>query len=823
MNNFPFLFGRKGGGSFNLLEKLCPLDIQKKLDTVIELFDSLEQEKERMNNVIHTTIGDIKESNDINILINYKRDLFNNRNVEKYLTKIKYPIIQNDLKSFIKKVEDYQNDLNLFNNLYQIELLNSIEKLKKITDKTFFKNGMLFSSEILYKQINKSDFKFIQLNKKKKKLVISVLKYLTRSVTKTTPYSSFNNIFCLEYNKEKNLINSVDQNYSSVQIINLFFHYLKELLIKQKGFTNILEIKLNSTIKKQEKQVINYFLNKDNNESFKNIGENPLILFILDYIKENSTTYKSLIDKIQSVTDESEEDIINYIEVLINEGFLILKYPVSSTQPNWIYDLKQKLESISEIDIDFSASLIELLTVIIEEKKKLEINHDVENRKKIIEILYQKIVLFFKIYKPDSEFSIKVKERDLFYEDTISSLQVNIPSKEVNILTNSLSEIYQLFNSILRQKKELKRFLGTFMDSKQKMTVLELYEKIYLKQINNFTFEKEAIEEFNKLMSKIVHKIESNDLKETVDVYDLGISNLNNEKHTSFGVYFQVENNDFTKIVINNFSNGKGASVSRFLNAFPNSYAKQVNEYIEAQNSIVEVKDASINNTNTFPSICNKVISVNENLALESDYELTFLNEYFIGYNQKNELVLLDKDNNEIEPAIISLEGINRRSKVTQFLDVFNRTDNSGYNLLLSSIKNYFKNSNKEITLIPRLTYKKDIVLLRKTWFVKKKLLKNILDVNTETDVFWKLNNWIRKNNIPSKVFIRISEQDFKKPQDDNYKPQYIDFESPVFMLLLTNIIEKADDTIEMTEMYPVIPSNENESFYAKEYIVNVN
>ena len=100
-----------------------------------------------------------------------------------------------NLNCILKKRKNYKKELKVYKEVFNQELISSIEQLKKITNTYFFKNGMLFSSHILSREISKTDFKFNILNKKNKRLLISVLKYLSRSLTKTTPFSSFNSVF----------------------------------------------------------------------------------------------------------------------------------------------------------------------------------------------------------------------------------------------------------------------------------------------------------------------------------------------------------------------------------------------------------------------------------------------------------------------------------------------------------------------------------------------------------------------------------------------------------------------------------------------------
>jgi lantibiotic biosynthesis protein len=825
---FPLLFGRKGGGKLNLLDEIKSLNFEPFLKEINRKKLILEKKKHTMVYSLHKAIGNEKKDVIKKILLNYKRDLFNGRNLDKYELRIKNKELKKNLINFNELTQVYLEKIENFRLIFDGEILQNIEELKEITETTFFKNGILFSSEVLYNQINKTDFRYIALNKKNKKLVSSVLKYLTRSVAKTTPYSSFNNIFCLKYDKKNHYINKIQKDYSSFQIINLFYYYLKLFLLEKKEFKNTLEVYTNSTISiKKEFNKINYFFNKENNESFKNIDNNQILDFILNFLNTNTQTeFGKLIVRLKEVTEESEENIINYIEILVNEGFLILKYPVSPSSQNWICKLKNYLSKIHFSNLELKENLLFLLNYIQDSEKKIAITIDVECRKKILKKTYQVLISFFKEYSLNPDFFHKIKEKDLFYENTISSIKSKIATKSLDKLSNDLINLQNGFSKLLSHKKELKEFLVNFL-TEDKKNILEFYEEVYLKKKQSFSYREKSLARFDEMVSQSVSVINSS---KNIDELDISVFCepffFRGKDSSSFGVYFQTVNNNLDRVVINNFSNGNGSNVSRFLISFPNEYSKDVKEYNKNRDSktiLTEVKDASINNTNIFPPLCDSLIIVNEDLTLKNCYRYISLKNIFISKNDFNELILTNEKGVEIEPQIFSLEGIIQKSKFTQFLEIFNKTDNSGFSLYLNSLNNNYKSLNKNISVIPRLVFKDKIVIQRKKWFVKKEFLLGILNKKTLAENFLSINVWIKRNKIPSKIFIKIMEQDFKNGQNDNYKPQFIDFESPIFMLLIINLIKKSEETIELTEMYPNSNNVEESGGYVKEYVININ
>jgi len=87
--------------------------------------------------------------------------------------------------------------------------------------------------------------------------------------------------------------------------------------------------------------------------------------------------------------------------------------------------------------------------------------------------------------------------------------------------------------------------------------------------------------------------------------------------------------------------------------------------------------------------------------------------------------------------------------------------------------------------------------------------------------MFYRLNKWKTDKNIPDEVFIKSTNQDFKNPQNDNYKPIYINFTMPIFIILLQNILKNSEAIIELSEVLPSSENVLNNERFVKEYSLN--
>ena len=73
-----------------------------------------------------------------------------------------------------------------------------------------------------------------------------------------------------------------------------------------------------------------------------------------------------------------------------------------------------------------------------------------------------------------------------------------------------------------------------------------------------------------------------------------------------------------------------------------------------------------------------------------------------------------------------------------------------------------------------------------------------------EYNYYLRLLVWFRKLKIPSKVFITLnySRNKDKTFSPDDYKPQYIDIENPLFLPLIIKLFKKTE-SLKIMEMLP--------------------
>ena len=138
---FPYIFGRIGGAPFDInykMEDAAIFPLVKKLQSEELYFNKLIQ---RLVNSLYAKIETLTNSKEQNILLNLKRNIHNQRNIESLTKK---EIILQDLEMSLSLEEYTQQWLIIKNikseieNSYNKSITSAIQQLQAITNDFFF-------------------------------------------------------------------------------------------------------------------------------------------------------------------------------------------------------------------------------------------------------------------------------------------------------------------------------------------------------------------------------------------------------------------------------------------------------------------------------------------------------------------------------------------------------------------------------------------------------------------------------------------------------------------------------------------------------------
>lgn len=574
MKLFPYTMIRISGGPFEKLESL-------NLNDSIQIIDSISGYKEKLTALKHTISDELyhaipgqKDQDIQNFLLTIRRDIFNERSISAENVK---RVTSHLPESLAEKIENYRQIREKINALWQKgetlfpgEVTTARQKLRALAKNEDLQKGLLLSSQSLFKRIpgyvKKDPHK--KMKKKDFQTERGLTKYISRMYGKTSPFSTFTNLVIgkitgtdkpgpqspkrqispllrikIDEEKKPEVLNHIRLN-------NYLYKYLKLLLTKNPNMVRYFLIRPNPTLKKNEDHYL-FLTNVDNIEAFQRIPANPALEVFLTLAseKKEGIVYKELVHTIikNEYIDAPAEDLENFINQLIDYGFLEFNIGVSGIDPDWDYELTKQLNPLAD-----HLPLIKDLLGTLKTIRRLADQYgtaECENRLRILDQAFQQFkTICMKLHEdaglpederksPEELQKIQAEKRkeaekaeekpeekdetgeedqpfkqfgstyfnfkpeNMFYEDTSLNIAPQIDEQEVRDFTDTLHPLLQ----------KMKRFEGHF-DERNKM--LHYFVNKYGKNasVDLLTFYEDYYREFKKPEAKKLEKKEMDDL-----------------------------------------------------------------------------------------------------------------------------------------------------------------------------------------------------------------------------------------------------------------------------------------------------------------------
>lgn len=455
------------------------------------------------------------------------------------------------------------------------------------------------------------------------------------------------------------------------------------------------------------------------------------------------------------------------------------------------------------------------------------------------------------------------KPEHIFYEDSVLDISIQLNSDKVSGLVKKLHSLLQemdLFKVFAEEKQEMKEFFFHKYEKSSVIPFLTFYEDYYryIKPIKSARYAKQqgkAIDPTNnnhqvsvengKRQNKIKAWYETCEsmilpkLTISGDEVSICLTDIQPINHAlgttpfsssnSYGalVQFYEDLNTAGKAVLKGVLNstfpGFGKMLSRFVSMFPSEFAEDIrirNIGLVKNNTLfVENCDASYFNANMHPPLIPYEILVpGGHNSLPSSEQLP-ISDFEIKYDVADgQLILVHKPT--LKRAYLfdlGFQALLGRSPLFQLLQKFSKAEYLSAQPLVKAINScinkfgdkYDFTRNKSIKVLPRIVFEEQIILQRKQWQIPKELLPLREPKNTDCEYFLKINAWRRELQIPDEVFVFVRAErgngngNGVKTGRDDYKPQYIDFRSPVLVSLFERLVIKVSTMFKIEEMLP--------------------
>ncbi|QXU43868.1 lantibiotic dehydratase [Pedobacter sp. D749] len=729
-------------------------------------------------------------------------------------------------------------------------------------------NALMLSSPVLYTQLKSFVTKAPENFKQKElRMEFSLLRYLSRMAFKTSPFSSFTFTGLMTTSAHLiNHPNKNPKVQSKLKLNNILFEYLRSILRQHPVLNEYLLLKINITAEiKGDK--IQFLTNFNNIESFQQLPANGLQLLIVNYFHQNhqSVTLAELIKYLSDhVEDASHESIKAYIIKLINTGLFEPGFGFSGMEENWDIKLLSFFKAVPD-KIHLVKPLISLFEtlqihresyatagtdkryVILQEAEKA-VNSTFLKLQKEANLPYytsaeEKKIIGEKESQNQAAFLTNnfvpyyFSARNIFFEDCFTDETEVLPKKgiaEFASKTNALAKFLLPLDVMRKERIKMRDFYIKHYPRHEKIKITEFYRDYY------FYIKKPEMEQVNQndqaltdsmpwkiaVLTKLEQQTTLDDtLNLTADFFadlpvqpDLGeISSVG-----AFVQFYVCEKRDQLYGVINSLLPGMGKVSGRFLSLFDSKIQEDFiaqNESLNPEVIKAELNDASTFNANIHPPLLSHELTLpSGNNIYPADQQINVGNLRVCLDSDTNKLRLWLNDH-ELYSYDLSLESFYNRSNLYQLLAHFNPDARISLQPFIQLIDQYdlgrFANSAPDVYLLPRITFEETVIIRRKTWRIKTAVIPVQQTMEADFEYFIRLHSWFELQKIPINFFLFLRKRSYqnkavdgeinkKEGLHDDYKPQYLTLDKPLFVAMFKRLLARAGNNITIEEVLPV-------------------
>ncbi|UTH16272.1 lantibiotic dehydratase [Macrococcus epidermidis] len=637
-----------------------------------------------------------------------------------------------------------------------LNLLDDIEKnLYKLKNNSVFCEQLLIASPSLYDTLVNKNFNELS-TKKKRNFINSIVSYINRAVTRTTPFGLFSAINVSNIDEKNDKFN----NTSFYKNVRLDIEFIMNLVhqIEKNNYKLLRYRKNNATYNIGDRVFLPYSTkNKDERIS---INRSKPVQLIFDLFKSEKEIHfnKLLGALLKEYPDKNPNIIENYLSQIIEKEFLIstLRPPLTNTNElKWLIEELEKEENFKDI--------VESLTKIqdkITEYCLTEIGLGSELYLEIIKNLSKLVDKKPKSYlQVDTYFT--ANESVLSYSD-IDDLEAFLDFIISLHSSNKINYLEEYKNRFLERYGEyIEVPLYELLDESLGIGAPNTYTKPQNKYIKNDVMNDENILEKNYFISKYIEAVK---MKKDIVIDDFFVFFKKDKKEIKYPIGLELNFNIKTLNGQNQYylgpnigSNKAGKSFGRF--SYINDDVKNViatieKEYINrSQESIYNISYLPQNirsaNVTRDYSILENSISINTNaFSVKQELSLDDIligvesNRFFIRNRITNEKISV-MSNNMLNPSIAD-NGIRLLQEISLQDDLY--WSNFPWN-------KYYMN----FSYIPKIKYK-NIVIEPETWKINKVNLKLNGNKLTLANFMSAFKNYSDLMKIPNEFYLQSAD-----------------------------------------------------------------
>ncbi|HVI45570.1 MAG TPA: lantibiotic dehydratase [Chitinophaga sp.] len=356
---------RIGGAPFSDLGDMNARGAFRILDRMHNMEVTLKTYASRLADELHAIASRYGDNREIlHHIINLRRDIFNFRKVKDGMVSSLKGLLDEDI---CRQIEMYQvmtdeigEQQQLFDTTFENEYHQAKRQLRDLLRQEQFVKGLLLGSYALYQlRRNYLEDDRIFNSSKWDSEEIGYMKYYSRMVAKTSPFSTFTNLSLGSFHEETGMKavpgSDGQRGESYTSLVRLNNHLLKtflQVLLSYPPFYRFVPLRWNYTVYNADKKY-NFLVNNNNNEAFQEIEKQPMLEYVARLLsRRRSRSFDKLTGMIMGATGATSDQAQQYVQHLLTLGLLEYDLAISGADPDWIITLISYVEKIAENEED---------------------------------------------------------------------------------------------------------------------------------------------------------------------------------------------------------------------------------------------------------------------------------------------------------------------------------------------------------------------------------------------------------------------------------------------------------------------------------------
>ncbi len=530
---FPYFLTRIGGAPVDLI-RVEEAQAYALANQIAHLRTAIFKAGQELSDALFEEIGATQDEEAQKNLLNLKRHCFNGRQID--AASVQAPVSEKTealFQAYQKLWQELHGNLERYEHVFTPELELQREQVKQAIQNDAIKRGMSLSSHILLANLPKFiDRPVGRFRKKELKAEESLLKYLTRTCAKTSPFSFFTQLAVGEINGNAWQAQFTGASQSNTTLNNMLLSYFKAVLQQIPSVADAITLRLNPTLTQQQNQIL-YLTNNQNVEAFQRIDQNPLIELFTEFFGSEhpqglarGAAIKALLDG--EYVDASEEELRGFLDSLVGYGLLEWDFEVSGIDPYWDkkliallhqrvgsenpavqkltealsaarqfaetfgtiapeqrwQQLKQTFTPFKEaaLQLHAMAGLPEEERLTVEELRKKQEAEKAAVQKESSQEATEKTAEEQTPFTHSNPTYFHYKQEQFLYEDVAAQVSVKANTQEMEQLIAPLRKLYPLLQPLEGFTPEHERMVAFYRDffpEQERISLLEFYEAYY--------------------------------------------------------------------------------------------------------------------------------------------------------------------------------------------------------------------------------------------------------------------------------------------------------------------------------------------------------